>query len=211
MKQMKLTSTHFTILAILAIVLALAVTAVGLLTSPMLLKAPEEASQQVETLLKAVSRGDYASVSQCLVGHPSLGMDRDPANAANKLVWDSFTSSFRYRLEGDFYATSNGLSQDVTVEFLDVSGITDGLNDRAQTLLAQRVQEAEFTWEIYDENNEYREDVVMEVLAQAIEESQAQNKKTVSIPLTLSLVYQDGQWLIVADNALLSVLSGNTL
>lgn len=211
MNNIKLTSAHFTILSIIAIVLALVVTAAGLLADPILLKAPEEAGQQVEKLLSAVSRDDYAAVSSCLAGHPSLGMDREPANAASKLVWESFTASFRYTLEGDFYASSDGLSQDVTVEFLDVSGITDGLNERAQILLAQRVQEAEFTWEIYDDNNEYREDVVMEVLAQAIEESQAQNRKTISVPLTLNLVYQDDQWLIVADNALLSVLSGNTL
>lgn len=211
MKQLKVTSAQFTVLTIAAIVLALAAAAAGLLASPMLLKAPEEASQQVETLLNAVSRNDYAAVSSCLAGHPTLGMEREPANAVGQLVWQSFTSSFRYSLSGEFYATDNGLSQDVTVEFLDISGITDGLNERAQTLLAQKVQEAEFTWEIYDENNEYREDVVMEVLAQAIAESQEQNHKTISVPLTLNLVYQEEQWLIVADNALLSVLSGNTL
>lgn len=207
----KITSDHFKILTVFMIVLALIAVEVGLFAPPILLKTPPQAAARVEQLLNAVHENDYDTISAWLVGNPSLGVDREPADAVSRLLWNAFTDSFTYTLSGDLYATSNGIAQDVTVQFLDISSVTSDLNERAQVLLAQRVQEANSPSEIYDENNEYREDVVMEILAQAINEIMSERARTTTISLTLRLANQDGQWLIQADNALLNAISGNAM
>lgn len=207
----KITSEHFRILTVFLIVLALIAVEVGLFAPPIMLKAPAQASARVEQLLSAVHENDYDTISTCLVGSPSLGVDREPGDAVSKLLWDSFTGSFTYRLDGGLYAAGNGIAQDVTVEFLDISSVTSDLNERAQALLAQRVQEARSPSEIYDENNEYREDVVLEILAQAIEEIMTERARPTTLSLTIRLINPDGQWLIQADNALLNAISGNAM
>lgn len=211
MKLPKITSEHFKILTVFLIVLALIAVEVGLFAPPIMLKTPPQAASRVEQLLNAVHENDYETVSACLAGNPPLGVDREPANAVSKLLWDAFTDSFTYQLSGGLYAAGNGVAQDVTVQFLDISSVTSDLNERAQALLAQRVQEARSPSEIYDENNEYREDVVMEILAQAIDEIMSQRARTLTLSLTIRLANQDGQWLIQADNALLNAISGNAM
>ena len=207
MKLPKIASEHFKIMTVFLIVLALIAVEMGLFAPPMMLKKPAQASAQVEQLLNAVHENDYETISACLVGNPSLGVDREPADAVSKLLWDSFT----YQLDGSLYASGNGIAQDVTVQFLDISSVTSDLNERAQALLAQRIQEASSPSEIYDEDNEYREDVVMEILAEAIDEIMSQRARSTTISLTIRLANQDGQWLIQADDALLNAISGNAM
>lgn len=201
----------YAVLAVLTVILAVIVTVAGLQAEPVLLSAPAEAAQRVEQLLGAVSAGDYDTISACLLGHPALGVDRVPENPVGRQVWDAFTRSFRYTLLGDLYASPDGLSQAVSVEFLDIGSVTTGLNARTLELVNERVQAAEHTRDVYDENNEIREELLMEILSQAVSEAMAQRAKTVTVQLTLNLVHQDNNWWIAADSALLSAISGNTL
>jgi hypothetical protein len=92
-----------------------------------------------------------------------------------------------------------------------MTSITETLRSRSQAMLAQRVAEAEDTSEVYNEKNEYREDVVMEILFAAAEDALAEDARTVTVPLTVNLKYRDGQWWIVADTALLDAISGGIL
>lgn len=211
MKLMKTLSCVFALLAVIAVVAAVMITGRALDAKPQLLRTPPDAATKVSHLMEAVQAGDYDSVSAALLGKPSLGVDREPANAVGKLVWDAFTASFSYQLDGDFYATDDGLAQDVTVEYLEISSVMGNLQERAQALLAKRVEEAEDTWEIYDEKYDYREDVVMEVLQEAVQAALQEDARRVSVNLTLNLVYRNNAWWVVADNALLGAISGNVL
>lgn len=207
----KLKSDLFTILALFFMALAVVITEVGTASRPVVLKTPPEAEERVQLLLDSVGRNDYAAISTCLLGNPALGVDREPANSVGSLVWNAYTKSFRYTMDGGFYATDNGLARNVTVSFLDIADIMTGLNDRAQALLAERVKEAEHIQDVYDDNHEFREDVVLDVLRQAVEEALEQRGKTVTVQLQMNLVHQDGEWWVLADTALLGAISGNTL
>jgi hypothetical protein len=65
--------------------------------------------------------------------------------------------------------------------------------------------------EIYDENNEYREDFVMNVLYDATVAVLEENAKKQTCEVTVNLSYQDGNWWVVADEALLDAISGGIL
>ena len=84
-------------------------------------------------------------------------------------------------------------------------------SQRAQALLEQRIAQAEDTDEIYDANNEYREDFVMDALYDAAREALAQDAVYISWDLTLNLIYENGQWWIMPEQALLKALSGGIL
>ena len=175
---------------------------------PVLVEPPRAALERAETMLEAVCAGDSEAVEATLRGNPSLGLDRDPADAVGVLIWDAFAGSMSYALEGECYATDSGVAQDVVFTYLDMDSVTANLRQRSQELLEQRVAQAEDVSEIYDENNDYREDFVLTVLYDAAQAALAEDAQLTTARITLNLVYEQGQWWIVPDGALLAVLSG---
>ena len=133
------------------------------------------------------------------------------ADEVGVLIWEAFQSSISYELRGDCYTTEQGLAQDVSISCMDVTSVTVNLKERSQTLLEQRVAEAVDVSEIYDENNDYREDFVMAVLRDAVEDALEEDARMMTMELTVNLSYQDGKWWVVADEALLDAISGGIL
>lgn len=178
---------------------------------PVLLTPPDVARSKVIMLMNAVCDGNYEEASQAIYGTPSLGADREAANEVGVLIWDAFQDSISYELVGECYTTDQGLAQNVTITCLDITSVTDQLRDRSQAMLEQRVAEAEIVSDIYDENNEYREDFVMAVLYDAAEDALRENTREMTVELTINLCYQDGKWWVIADEALLDAISGGIL
>ena len=89
--------------------------------------------------------------------------------------------------------------------------MTAVLKDRSQALLEQRVDEAENLDEVYDDQLQYREDFVMDVLYDAAVAALEEDATTITTELTLNMTYQDGQWWIIADKLLLDAISGGIL
>ena len=179
--------------------------------SPVLVEQPETAREQVEVLMEAVSNNDYVTASTVIQGNPVFGADREPADAVSGLIWDAFVESVSYELVGELYATDSGVAQNITVTALDMGSVTANLKERSEKLLEQRVAAAEDPDEVYDENNEYREDFVMQVLYDATVQALNQDAKTVTSDVTINMIFEDGQWWIVSDSALLSAITGGVL
>lgn len=175
---------------------------------PKLVELPQVAEERAEALLEAIGQGDYAEAGTMLLGQPDLGADREPADEVGMLVWDAFLKSVAYEFTGDFYATDTGIARDVTISCLDISGVTEKLEERAQALLEQRVSESGYVPEWYDENGNYRGDFIDEVLLEAAAQAVEEDGRTISRELTLKLVYQEDQWWVVPDQALLEAISG---
>lgn len=178
---------------------------------PILVSPPEEARNQVVSMMDAVCEGDYARASQSIYGTPELGVDREATDAVGRLFWNAFEESLSYELLGDCYTTEQGLAQDIRVTYLDLNSVTANLRDRSQAMLAQQVEEAANISDVYDENNEYREDFVMQVLLDAAKVALEKDAQEVSVELTLNLSYQDGQWWVLGDESLLHAISGGML
>lgn len=175
---------------------------------PVLLSAPKAAVERLETVLDAVCRGDYETAGSLIQGNPDLGVDRQPTDAVGVLLWDAFADSMAYSMKGTCYATDSGVAQDVEFTSLNISAVTGALGQEAQTLLAQRVECAEGPEQVYDENGEYRADFAMEVLLDAAEQILLKEPEYTTQTVTLHLVYEQGQWWVVPDAALLAAISG---
>ena len=174
---------------------------------PVLLAPVEEAEQQAVKLMDAVAAGDYAAAETLILGNPKLGVDRDPADAAGVLIWNAFVESYAYELVGESYATDSGIAQNVRVSYLDIGSVTVNLRSRSQTLLEERVAQAEDVNQIYDEKNDYKEEFVMAVLNDAVKDALKEDAKMTGMEFTLNLVY-DGDWVVVSDSALMAAISG---
>lgn len=177
---------------------------------PILLEQPEAAVAQVTQMMEAVCEGDYDTASTYLLGTPSLGVAEMPENVIGAMLWDAFLDSTEFALTGECYTTDVGLAQNVSFTYLDTDSVTVNLRQRAEELLNRRVEAAEDVSEIYDENNQYREELVMEALQEALQAALLEDAGTVTVNLTVNLKHQDGQWWIVVDNALLDAFSGGT-
>ena len=203
---------------LLAVLLALlgigaAVAGIGLAfgslnKEPVMLSQPAGASENVSRMLELVSRGDYDGAGLLMQGQPSFGTDREASDEAGRILWDAFVSGFSYRLEGECYATNSGIAQDVSLTVLELDSVTASLRQRTELLLEQRLQTAEDMSEVYDGQNNFREDVVMAAYLQAMEDALLEDASYKNLKVTVGLVWRDGQWWIVPDAALLTALSG---
>jgi hypothetical protein len=211
MKRFNFFSCFFGLIGIFAGVMGIYLSFQNLDATPVLIEPPQAAITEAETMLNALCAGDYAVVETHLRGKPSLGLDRPAADEAGILIWQAFASSLSYEFTGDCYATDSGLARDVVFTYLDMDSVTENLGQRSRLLLEQRIAEAEDVSEIYDENNEYREDFVMGVLRDAVVDALEEDGKTMTVELTVNLSYQDGKWWVVADEALLDAISGGIL
>lgn len=207
----KLLSVIFAMIGIATAAAAVNLALSNKAADPKLLLPPEEAEQQVVGLMDAVCQGDYTSASTYLLGQPNLGVDREATDEVGVLIWDAFCDSMEYELMGECHATADGLAQSVRITCMDVTSVTAVLKDRSQALLEQRVEEAENLDEVYDENLQYREDFVMNVLYDAAVAALEEDATTITTELTLNMSYQDGQWWIVVDKLLLDAISGGIL
>lgn len=180
-------------------------------SKPVLVQRPESAEQRVHALMDAVSESDYDTISSLLYGNPNLGIDREAADDVGVLFWDAMEQSRSCELLGECYVTDSGLAWDAKLTCLDLGSVTVNLRQRAQTLLEERVAAAEDTSEVYDENNDYREEFVMAVLYDAAKEALAEDAKTVTYEFTLNLIYTNGQWWIMPETPLLEAVSGGIL
>ena len=175
---------------------------------PVLLSPVEEAEAQAVALMDAIAAGDYETAGTLILGNPKLGVDRDPADTVGIMIWDAFVESYSYEMVGESFATDSGIAQNVKVSYLKISSVTKNLRERSQALLEERVAQAEDVDEIYDENNDYKEAFVMEVLKDAVVDALAEDAEMTGAEFTINLVYRDGNWVVVSDSALLAAISG---
>lgn len=207
----KLLSVIFIIIGIAAAVAAVNLGLSNKDADPVLLAPPEEAKLQVVGMMDAVCAGDFAGASAYLQGQPDLGVDREASDPVGVLIWNAFCDSMSYELVGECYGTEEGLAQDLTISCLDITSVTEVLKERSQTMLEQRVEEAEDLDEVYDEDLQYREDFVMSVLYDAAEVALDEDAGTMTAELTVNMIYQNETWWIIADRNLLDAISGGIL
>lgn len=207
----KLLSVIFVIVGIAAAVAAVNLSLSNKDADPVLLAPPEDAKLQVVGMMDAVCAGDFAAASTFMQGQPNLGVNREATDPVGVLIWNALCDSMSYELVGECYGTEEGLAQDLTVSYMDITSVTAVLKERAQAMLEKRVEEAENLDEVYDEKLQYREDFVMSVLYDAAADALKEDATTTTTSLTVNMIYQNETWWIIADRNLLDVISGGIL
>ena len=206
---MKVSKTIPGVFAVLGMLLMAAAVLVCVLfrnAQPRMLESPEAASAQAERMMEDLCAGKYGAAAGRMYGQPDLGVE-EPADEVTRLVWDAFTDRLSYEFSGVCYVTDTGLARDAVVTALDVSKVMASLPQRAKALLEAGAAAAEDKTEYFDEGNNYREERVTQALIEAVQQA-LEESETITQNVTLGLIYRDGAWWVVPDQALLKIISG---
>lgn len=206
---MKCLASFLALVAVAAAVFGVYVAFTNRDSAPVLVKPSQAAIDTADAMLTAVSEGNYETAAAMILGDTDLGVDRKAKDAVGVLFWDAYQDSLEYTPAGESYATDTGVARNYTVRYLDVNSVMGTLRERSQALLEIRVAEADNVAEVYDENNEYREDFVMAVLYEAAEQALKEDVAYVEESFTVNLVYREGKWWVVADDGLKRAISGS--
>lgn len=175
---------------------------------PVLVEPSQDALNVAANLLQAVADGDYEKAGTMILGDPDLGVNREADGDVGKYLWNAYQESLEYKPVGDAFTTADGIAVRYSVRYLDVNSVAANLRTYSQTLLEKRVEEADELSDVYDENNEYREDVVMAVLYDAAELALKENAAYVEKEFNVNLVYRGGKWWALLDDGLLAAITG---
>ncbi len=208
MKIAKFFAWLFGILASALMVFSIGLCLVSLNAGPDMQEVPAGAAECAEELLEAITSGNFTAAAQRLYGQPDLGVDREPGETEGVMIYEAFLDSLSYEWKGAYYATGTGVARDAVLTYLDIPSVTEQLDRRVQMLATARVEDAEDVTRLYDENHQLREELVAEVLSEAVVRGLAEDAELVKQELTLNLVCRDGRWQAVLDEALLQVLTG---
>lgn len=191
--------------------LTIYISLISINASPVLLAPSQAAAECAENVLNAVCTGDYDHAGRFLYGKPTLGSGANTKSEAGKLIWNAFVDSLEYEISGDCYPSESGLSLDIKIRSLQMASVTRNLQERSRALLTARMEEAEDVDEIYGDDNNYREDFVMAVLRDAVKDALREDAEYTEQELTMSLIYEQGQWWVIPEQQLIRAVSGNLI
>ncbi len=181
------------------------------LNSPAKLReVPQEAQICAQEMVNALAAGDLASAAANMYGQPDLGVHGRIEEEAGQLVWSAFLDSMSCEFTGEYYVRDGLICRDAAITVMDIPRVTEQWNGWVHTFLTAEVQAAEDRgelMELYDENNNFRTDLVDKVIREAVEESLKEDLTT-TCNVTLKLIYRDDAWWVAPDEALLQTIAG---
>ncbi|MBR0199106.1 MAG: hypothetical protein IJQ42_02940 [Oscillospiraceae bacterium] len=160
---------------------------VGAKHGVLMLKTDARPEDTVETFFESVVIGKYEEANACLENYSSLGLERISDNAK----WNALLASYDFALEGEAERKGDTAVQTVRLRYLDLAALEQTLATPLAVIPA--ANEGEEDRAIY-----YTQE---ELLAHP-------ESFYTSAMLEVTLHYVDGQWLIYADDSLLSALAG---
>lgn len=184
--------------------LQLGLTAPGKETA--VLKMDPRVMEQAQGFLENLSTLDLERASAYILGCPKLNAGQE-GEGPEKLLWERYWQGLSCSAEGAPYAKDGNLAVDVRVSYPDIAAMTQQAGILAEQLLQQRVDQAESVSEVYDGQG-YRQEILDEVLLQAVETAAEQVTQTRERNVVLELTYEAGNWWVVPGNELRDLLSG---
>lgn len=169
-------------------------------------KPTEEANALAQSVLSALDDGDLFTVGAYLYGKPALGLDREPATAEGKQLWNAYRDSIAVNTEEKCYGEGTNIYQTAQVTYMDIAQTLLGLDRRAGELLQQKLDAEEEPAALLDENGEVPQTLKDALRAEALAEVLA-DAKTLTTQITFQLIEKDGQWWVLPDQALMDILS----
>lgn len=170
-------------------------------------KPTQEANACAQSVLRALDDGDLSKVEEYFYGKPTLGLEREPATAEGKQIWNAYRDSIAVTTDGYCYGEGTNIYQTAKVTAMDITGTLSQWDKGAGELLKQKIDAAEDPAVLLDEGGDVPRTLKDELRGQALTQALA-DAKTVTTQITFQLIEKDGQWWAVPDQAMLDVLSG---
>lgn len=167
----------------------------------------EEAKTAASEFFDAVANNHISDAAGMLYG----GADVDTIIAESKdsaeLV-DLFAAAFSCEID-NAQLDEEGVSMEVSVSYLDINELLEGLPELFEEKLTQKVEAAKLSSEIYDSEMNYlpqvKAEAFEEALAELIKDIGSCMKQTSGI---IEAVYVNGSWKLIMNDLLRLVLAG---
>lgn len=207
MRISKLASAVFAVAGTVLLIGSVVMSFVALGRPTTAVEPTREANDVAQSVLSALDHGDLSNVGTYFYGAPALGLDREPATAEGKQIWNAYRDSIKVTADEGCDAEGTTIYQTAQVTALDMSEALSRLDEEVAALLNERLETAEDPAALLDENGEVPQTLKDELRAQALTQVLA-DAKAVTTQITFQLMEKDGQWWVLPDQAMLDVLSG---
>ena len=188
--------------------LTLSVTVYGMNSTPAMAMHADVVVNAVEETLDCVRSGDYNALGQMLYSAPDLGEAPTATDDLESLILLTFLNSIQYQIGSEIRTSDSGVSVDVHITCMDISALSSAMQEIVPDLMNKIANEKGDEKLVYDENHNYREDFIDQVLRTAAELVLADAPQTMDRDLTLELVQSNGRWQVVPTDAFVKLLSG---
>lgn len=175
--------------------------------------APLENNNPADTVsafFTAVEQQDYDLYTDYLHECKSLGLENEPEDEIERILWNEFRSSFSHEIKGDVRVEYDRAYVDVQLTGLSFPKASDEVKKKTKALISEKMNNPSVDDKIFDDNGEYLEEFVMEQYNKAVEEfAESGGNYLSSAEITVELVYIQGKWRIVVTDELAEALVGN--
>ena len=204
---MKRATACWAIAGLLVSLCTLFVLRYGTTHGPAVLVDSQSVAEAADQVMACAAAGDYGALEALLYGAPHLGEAPQKDDSAQGLIWKAYLDSIEYSF-GSCYAVDSNMALDVCVTCLDISSVTDSIQEIAPGLMAKKAAQITDENKVYDEAHNYREDFLAEVMAESAAQALGNQAQTMEQTFTLQLVRSDGTWQVVPTEEFLRFLSG---
>lgn len=119
---------------------------------------------ETEALMNTIQAGDLETLSGMLYGAPDLGTAPERDKDAESLLWYAYLESLQYRISDQLTTPDNSIAVEIQLTTMDLSAVTAALQESAPGLLAEKAASMADEQAVYDENRQYREEFIADVL-----------------------------------------------
>lgn len=167
-------------------------------------------SASVEHFYSLMLEGNYPEGYKYLKDYSTLGLENAPSDAYSEQIYDALKKSYSYELVGEADINEFNAAQTVRFSYLEITAISDNISSRIDELLEERIDS--LPWhQIYDDNGNYRTDLLDEVYDTAFEEAMKNVEAyTVTTEYTVGLEYVGDSWMILVNDDMTYCFAGGT-
>lgn len=160
-----------------------------------------------DAFFEALNAGDYNTASAFC--DPALPPEAVPEEGDTAELYALLRDSWQGRTAGEAVIEGSSVRVPAVLTVTDVGKLYGGVKEDINALLAQYVEEARLSSDVYNEDGSYRDEVVRRAWEEALSARRERAEEySAERELTLTLRYADREWRIVPDEALLTALSG---
>ncbi len=209
MNNSKTTLTTIYCAAIAAVLVLFLVVSGNLGTPAKSLTGLDDPQETVSEFFGSLRRGDLEAAGS-LLSHCNLeNTDMTNQSDVNRKLYQALCDSISVRFAGD--STVDGLDavQTVQVTYFDISSSASKLNELTKQQIDIMLNDTASAAELYNENSEYRPEVVMQIFDQAaMQLLENPSEYYVTRTFDIELLHEGDGWFIVPSDDLMDCILG---
>ena len=204
-------NSFWTVMAIIAAGAAAIACVVAASFGTVYAQIEENPQDTVNTFFSSICSGDYKTAYSCLSDYSSLGLENEASTEEGKLLYDALKQSYSYSFSGDCEVKRLSATQPVYFRYLDLESLESNASGRVEAILNKLVEDEERD-DLYDEDGNYRPEIIEEVYTQALTAA-LENPSTFykSAEFDVELAYDGEKWLMKTNSDLISALLGGAV